>query len=183
MSLVAAFYWQKSPKCCISTLIFDDDTMEIVSSPKINYFPANSLSFKNKVKKCIKDFFTEINNLYHEYDVYIKIEFKIVFNVMHIPYLKPAKESKYVYKTFMYWLEKTKKRITTLKISSQLRKTLSGKPLHYFNRELKALHLVRRKKDTRFEYKLWAVALHATESNYEKKLKRVRNILLRQVWQ
>jgi hypothetical protein len=38
--------------------------------------------------------------------------------------------------------------------------------------------LVSRKKDTRYEYNLWAVALHATASNYERKLKLVRKILL-----
>jgi hypothetical protein len=178
MSLIAALQWRKSPKCCVATLIFDEENMKILSSPKINYLPKNYFRLKREVKKIIKDYFQQIQKLHHEYGKPIKLEFKIVFNVKNIPYIIPAKESKFVYKNFNYWIKKTQKRIKNLTVNPQLRKKLSGKSLKSFNKQLQSLHLVSRKKDTRYEYNLWAVALHATVSNYERKLKLVRKILL-----
>lgn len=183
MSLVAAFVWTKSPRCSISTMIYDDDNLEIVSKPRIQYFSEGYFSFRRYSKNAIKEFFTDIERLQKTRQTPVIIEYKIVFNVHEIPYLAPAKESKFVHKTFNILARKLKSKVNEVKIRPQLRSRLSGKPLKHFKRELRTLHLVSRRRDTGFEYLLWSVALHATAATYLKKLQFIRNKLVSAMWE
>lgn len=182
MSLIAAFHWNKSPRCAISTMVVDEETMQYMSPPKIQALPKGFLNFRRAAKAVIRDFFIEIIRLHKANKKPIILEFKIVFHVHDIPYLMPAKESSFVYKTFNAFARKAKKSIRTMKIQPQLRKKLTGKTLIQFKKELRALHLVSRKKTTGFEYHLWAIALHATPVTYKARLQQVRKILVDAMW-
>lgn len=181
MSLIAAFLWKKSPNQSISTLIFDDSNIKILSSPVIHYLPDGYLRFRRETNKIVKNFFLQALYFHNVTKQPIKIEHKIVFDA-DIPYLIPAKESKYVYRTFMYWAKKISKKIRYLKICPQLRKKLSGKSLKFFNRGLRSFDLLSRTAGTRYEYNLWALALHATPATFEEKLKYLKNKLIAEYW-
>lgn len=181
MSLVAAFLWKKTPES-ISTLIFDDDNVNIILKPNIHYLPKNFLAFRREAKKIINHFFSKIVRAHALSKTKIKLEYKIVFTAENIPHLTPAKESLFVYKTFIYHAKKTKKRIKNLKIQPQLRRKLSGKILRKFNKQLQHLYLLNRKQKTRYEYNLWAVALHATPGTYEVTLNRIKEKLMDSFW-
>lgn len=182
MSLIAAFHWNKSPRCAISTMVVDDETMQYVSAPKMQTLPKGFLSFRKAAKAVIKEFFVELIKLNKINKQPIVLEFKIVFHAYDIPYLMPAKESSFVYKTFNAFARKAKKSIRSMKIKPQLRKKLTGKALIQFKKELRSLHLVSRKKTTGFEYHLWAVALHATTATYKTTLQQVRRTLVDAMW-
>lgn len=182
MSIVAAFLWNKSPRTYISTMIFDEDTMEVFTLPKIEFFAKGYLTFRRQAKKSILAFFNDIIKAYSKKRKTVRLEFKIVAEVSDIPYMYPAKESRYVRKVFLYYAKKTKQKIKRLKVSPQLRSKLTGRALRIFKRELKSLYLVQRRRDTGYEYHLWAVALHATASTYLEKINRVRRILIDAIW-
>lgn len=67
MSLVAAFVWRKSPLPSICTFVYDNETIEIISKPKIYFLPQNFFSFRKKAKKIINDFISELNQLAKRY--------------------------------------------------------------------------------------------------------------------
>jgi hypothetical protein len=182
MSLIAAFLWNKTANSSISTMIIDDENFEFLSRPKIQYFPNGFFHFRRATKKSIKEFFSQIEVLHKTLDKRIIIEFRIVFTAHDIPYLKPSLQSKFVYKTFFSYLKKMQNKITSLECKPQLRNKLSGRELKIFKKELRALHLVSRKRDTGFEYHLWTVALHATPTTYVAKLRRMKSRLINKVW-
>lgn len=182
MSLIAAFYWSRSPRCSISMMIFDSDNVKLLLPPKIQYLPKGYFKFKSAAKTIIQDFFQQVVSLHKLAKNPIIIEFKIVFQAHDIPYLMPAKESKLVYKLFTQSFQKNKKKFKLLELKPQLRRRLSGKPLKRFKKELRSLHLVSRKRDTGFEYHLWSIALHATQSTYAIKLQQIRNKLVNAMW-
>lgn len=182
MSIIAAFLWKKSPTCSISTMIFDDETLEFFLSPQLQFLPIPYLQFRRATKKIVCEFFLQLQKLTKISNKPIIIEFKIVFHAHEIPYLKPSRESKFVYKTFKKRLNKAKKELNNIKIQPQLRKLLSGKHLSRFKREIRSLYLVRRKRDTGFEYHLWVVALHATPTTYVLKLQQIRTKLINAMW-
>src|SRR5438105_3568554 len=103
--------------------------MEIISSPRIRYYPKKKLSFKREVKKTIKKFFQEITFYHRKYKKPVSLEFKIVFNVTGVEYMVPAWESLYVYTLFLNACEKLNNSIDDFELNSQLRKRLSGKAL------------------------------------------------------
>lgn len=183
MKIVAAFLWNKSPRCTISSMIFDYQKMDIISKPEIVYLPKGYLSFRHHASKTIKIFFQKIKSLNKITKAPVIIEYRIVFYAHMIPYLKPAKESKYVYQMFTKQLNKTQKKFKALHVQSQLRNKLTGKNLKRFKKTLRDLHLVSRKRNTGFEYHLWTVALHATTSTYENILKQVKNKLLKKMYE
>lgn len=182
MTVIAAFLWNKSPRPSISTMIFDKEDIQFLSTPNIKYFPESYLRFRKASKNVIKDFFSQIKDIQKKHKQNIVIEFKIVFQAHEIPYLIPAKESLFVYNTFIYFTKIIKRKNKKIRIQPQLRRKLSGKELKHFKNELRSLHLVRRKRETSFEYHLWAVALHATSSNYEEKLVKIRKKMLNAMW-
>lgn len=163
-------------------MVMDNETIDILVAPRIQHFSESYLKFRSASKKAIKEFFMQIEALEKAHQQPVIIEFKIVFNTYSIPFLTPSRESKFIYKTFHYYLRKTKKRLKLLKIKPQLREKLSGKELKYFKKELRALHLVSRKRDTGFEYHLWTVALHATSTTYKMLLQKVRDRLFDKLW-
>ena len=182
MSLIAAFLWNKSPRCSISTMIFDEETIQLLSAPTIHYFAKSYFRFRRDVKLVIKHFFAEIKRLQQRHKKPITLEFKIVFHAHDIPYLKPAKESKFVYDLFLKYYKKTKRKLKSIDINPQLRKRLTGRHLIQFKKELRSLYLVSRKRHTGFEYHLWTVALHATPATYAAKLNKIRTKLVNAVW-
>lgn len=183
MSIVATFLWIKSPKLSICTMIHDNQTVELLLKPMRQDLPSGYFPFRKAVKKIIGDFFQEIVQLHKARETQIIIEYKIIFNATVYPYyVVPSKESKFVYKTFMKGLKKLTKRNEFISVKPQLRSKLTGKSLKYFKRELRALYLVSRKRNTGFEYLLWMVALHATESTYKKLLAQMRNKLFDSAW-
>ena len=181
MSLIAAFMWKKHPRCSISTLILESENMEVLSKSDIHYFTTGYLRFRRESKKTIKNFFAKIEKEYKTHKTSVTLEYKIVFHALHIPYLSPSKESKYVAKVFANYLKKTKKKIK-MEVKPQLRNRLSGKSLKQFKRELRSLYLVSRKKHTNYEYHLWTIALHATKATYASKLQKIRLKLIDKVW-
>ena len=181
MSLVAAFLWSKSTSS-IATVIFDDDTMQVLSTPKITYFPPYSFKFKRIMKQFIRAFCDDIKVLSATSQQRIIIEYKIVFITRRWRYMVPSKESKYVYKIFQQMMNKLSNRIPEIDLKSQIRNKLKGKHLLAFNRKLRSLNLVSRKVNTRFEYNLWAVALHATKKSYEKSLAKISEKLMEAFW-
>lgn len=182
MSMIAAFLWNKSSNGSISTMIIDDQSMQFLLRPKIYYMPQGYFRFRVAAFRIIKDFFMQIKRLHKLDKKTVILEFRIVFHAYEIPYLLPAKESKFVYTNFMAFAKLTKKTLKTLQIKPQLRKRLSGKALQQFKRELRSLHLVSRKRNTGFEYHLWTVALHATSTTYKEKLHVVREKLVNAMW-
>jgi hypothetical protein len=182
MSIVAAFLWKKHPRLSLCTMIYDDENIDMLSPPKILYFPESYLRFRREAKNAIKDFFEKIKKLHEAHRKPVIIEFKIVFHAHAIPYLSPSKESLYIYSIFSYYLKKTKKRLKSIKIKPQLRNRLTGKALNQFKRELRSLYLVSRKKDTGYEYHLWTVALHATTATYADKIRQIRTRRLNAMW-
>jgi hypothetical protein len=183
MSIIAAFYWTKSPRHSISTLIFDDETVDILSPAKIDYLPQNDMSFQKAAKLCIQQFFSEISKLNRIYQQPISVEFKIVFKVHEIFYMQPSDESQFVYDFFNKIFKQTKSKIKSLKLRPQLRKRLSGKSLKHFKKELRTMALIIRKRNTGYQYHLWALALHATNMTYLSKLKKIKKNLFNRLWQ
>ncbi len=182
MSTIAVFLWNKSPRCSISTMMVNTQNMAYLKSPTIDYLPKNFLGFRKNAKAIIKQFFSEIIRINKVTNEPIIIEFKIVFHAHDIPYLIPAKESVLVYKIFNKYLSKTKKQIKQLKVNPQLRRRLSGAALKRFKKELRNLHLVSQTRETHFEYHLWTVALHATNSTYKVKLHQTKKKLTDAMW-
>jgi hypothetical protein len=164
-------------------MIIDDKVPKIIAQPKIHYLPNGVISFRRYAKSIIKNFFSQIEALPKSQKNPIKIEHKIVFHAKHIPYLTPAKESLFVYKVFMKHAKKLKSKSRYVVIEPQLRKLLSHKPLRSFKKNLRSMELVSRKRNTGFEYHLWAVAMHATKTSYSAKLNLLRNKLLNSMWQ
>lgn len=182
MAMIAAFLWNKSSNGSISTMIIDERSMQYLSPPKIHHMPQAYFRFRLAAFKLIKEFFMQIKRLHKLHKKPVIIEFRIVFHAYDIPYLLPAKESKFVYTNFMVMVKLLKKTLRNLQIKPQLRKRLSGRELQQFKKGLRSLHLVSRKRHTGFEYHLWTVALHATSTNYKDKLITVREKLLRAMW-
>lgn len=180
MAIVAAFLWNKKKNPSISTLIFDESNMKILSPPHIDYFAEDFFRFKNEVTKVIEHFFEKILSFNNNQK--IVIEFKIVFNATQVYYLIPSPKSNFVYRTFKYFLHKTKQKSKNVHVNPQLRKQLSGRSLKLFHRQLRLLNLVSRKINTRFEYNLWGVALHATPKTFELRLKSIRQKLMDEFW-
>lgn len=178
MSLIAAFLWNKTPRCSISVMVVDSRTMEWLIPPKIYYLPKSYLRFQFTARNIIKDFFRQLKRLRKISNKPIMLEYKTVFYAHNIPYISPAKESLHVHTIFLRAYKNTNKKIKKLQLQPQLRRRLSGKALIQFKKELRTLHLVHRKKETHFEYHLWTVALHATPATYVSKLQRVRKKLL-----
>lgn len=182
MSLVAAFLWHKSPRPSISTMILEDEEMQILVAPRKRYCPKSYLSFRKTAKEEIQNFFNDVKRLQKVHARPVILEFKIVFHAHDIPYLMPAKESRFVHTTFIKMVRKLKKQIKHVTVRPQLRSKLSGKSLKQFKQGLQRLHVVRRKRDTGFEYHLWTVALHATSTTYAEKLERMRKKMLAAMW-
>lgn len=182
MSLVAAFLWNKSPRCNVSTMVFDEETMEIIAAPKIEYYAKGFFRFRLQAKTTVKKFFNDLNQIQNLRKKPIRLEFRIVFNAINIPYLSPAKESEYISKIFFYYLKKTKIKNNAFTITPQLRSKLSGRPLIKFKKELRSLYLVSRKRNTGYEYHLWTIALHATTATYQRKLDSIREKLMENYW-
>lgn len=182
MSLIAAFLWNKSPRPSISTMIFDDESMDLLVQPTIQYYPKSYFQFRRAARSSIKTFFSQIERWHSSSKQTVVVEFRIVFHAHDIPYLIPAKESKFVFTSFNKYFKKTAKKIPAMTLKPQLRKRLSGKSLKQFKKELRSLYLVSRKKDSGFEYHLWAVALHATAATYRGRLHKIRNKLLSAMW-
>ena len=164
-------------------MVFDDEEAKFLSPPTIKYFPQSYLAFKKASKAVIKDFFAQIERLRKLHKKPVTIEFKIVFHAPHVPYLTPAKESKFVYRVFKNDVRKIRKKSKTIKVKPQLRRRLSGRGLKIFKKELRSLYLVSRKRDTGFEYHLWEVALHATSQTYAAKLRKIRSNLVDAMWE
>lgn len=183
MSLIAAFLWNKSPRCSISTMVIDDKKIAFLLAPTIHYLPKSFFGLRKNAKSVIKHFFNEIIRLRKSTKEPIIIEFKIVFYAHDIPYLIPSKESKFVHKIFNNYLSKTKKKIKQLKVNPQLRRRLSGVALKRFKKELRNLHLVNQTRETNFEYHLWTVALHATNATYKTKLQQIKKKLIDAIWE
>lgn len=181
MSLVAAFLWNKSPQCSISTMIVNDENFQVISKPQIKYFSEDYLAFRKHAKSTIREFFKSIKELHKKYKTPITIEFKIVFFAPDVPHLIPAKESEYVYEIFFEYYNKMQQKNKHIKIKPQLRKRLTGRSLKRFKKGLQSLYLVSRKRDTGYEYHLWTVALHATKANYAGKLHRIRTKFVNQM--
>jgi len=182
MSIVAAFLWQKSPKQSISTLIVDEDTLTVYSRPKKFIFSKKLFSFSRESKKVINHFSDHLMKLATKYQKKITVEYKIVFLVNTISWMNPARESKAVLTLFLKAIKKIQKKYPNVMLAPQLRRKLSGKSLVMFKRELRKLELVSRKRNTGYEYHLWAIALHATASSYDKKLLMLRNTLVNKYW-
>lgn len=183
MSLIAAFLWNKSPRCSISTMIINNQNMAFLLPPAIDYLPKGFCVFRKNAKMIIKHFFDQIIRLKKLTKEPIVIEFKIVFYAHDIPYLIPAKESMFVYKTFNKYLSKAKKQAKQFKVNPQLRRRLSGVQLKRFKKELRNLHLVSQTRETNFEYHLWTVALHATNATYKTKLQQTKKKLVDAMWE
>lgn len=181
MRLVAAFLWNKSPRCSISTMLVDEDNVKILLPPKIHYLTNGYFKFRKDAKDIITNFFKEIIFLQKQHQAIIKIEYRIVFH-SDIFYMIPAKESAFVLRIFLQHLVKLERQNPDIIVGMQLRNKLSGKALRHFKRRLRSMYLVSRKKDTGFEYHLWTVALHATKTNYEKKLNSIQEKLVNAVW-
>ncbi len=181
MSLVAAFLWNKS-NLSIAALIFDDKSMQVLSRPQIYYLPSYSFRFKRMTRQYINEFFKQLTELSISQQENIKIEYKILLMTRRWRYMKPAKESKYVYKIFQNAALKASKKIPALTLQPQARAKLTGKHLLAFNRKLRLLNLVSRKINTRFEYNLWAVALHASNKTYEQILAAIGRKFMEAFW-
>ncbi len=182
MSLIAAFLWNKSPRCSISIMVLDEQTMRFLIPPRSHYLPKGYFRFRQAAKKIVTEFFSQIAHLQKAHKTTVLIEFKTVFETHEIAYMQPAKESLYVHRVLMRSYNKTANKIKKVHIQPQLRRRLSGKSLIQFKHGLRNLHLVSRKKDTHFEYHLWAVALHATPATYTAKLQRLRKKMLAALW-
>ncbi len=182
MSIVAAFLWQKSPTQSISTLIFDEDTLTVYSRPKKFTLSKKLFSFSRESKKIINNFSDHLIRLSTKYQKKITVEYKIVFLVNTISWMSPARESKAVLRLFRKAIKKIQKKHANIVLAPQLRRKLSGKSLLMFKRELRKLELVSRKRNTGYEYHLWAIALHATSTSYNKKLLMLRNALVNKYW-
>lgn len=182
MSLIAAFLWNKSPRCSISTMVVNDENFQLVSKPERIYFAGKYPLFKRQATAAVRDFFQTMAELYKKHQCPIKVEFKIIHLAQDIPYLTPAKESEFVYALFCKELVRLNKKIKTLDIKPQLRQRLDGIALKHFKQGLQSMYLVSRKRSTNYEYHLWSVALHATNGTYAAKLYKVRTKLLQKMW-
>jgi hypothetical protein len=181
VAIIAAFYWKKSPRCSISMMTIDAESLKIISPPKIIFLENYSYSLKRNVKKIIKNFFINLIELSQEGNNEINIEYKIVHIVPHHYILKPAKESKYVYDTFFLFFKKYHQ-YGDFKLNPQLLKFLKGKDLLYFKRKLRYFNLVSRKKQNGHEYSLWMIALNITSLTYSKKINILKQKLLDKFW-
>lgn len=181
MSLIAAFLWRKSPKLSICTLMFDSETMKIISSPKIVYFSKKLFSFRSEAKQIINEFVFQLMQFSKVYKN-IFIEFKIVFDVSDMSWFKVSNKSRFVNGFFIKSVAKIQRTNPHIKLRAQLRQKLSGRALKHFKRELRLMNLVSRRRDTGFEYHLWTVALHATPKTYEKKLQIIKKKLFQTWW-
>ena len=82
---MATFLWRKSPRASICTFIYDNDSIEMISEPKISFFSHKLFSFRKEAKKIINSFISELEKLSSDNKEPIVIEYKIVFNVISVP--------------------------------------------------------------------------------------------------
>lgn len=184
MDITAALLWNKSPRPALSMMIVNNETLEFYLPPQVYYFPHRYLKFRAETKKTIASFFNEIIKVHKvKPKVVIRLQYRILFHTNDIPYLIPAKESKFVSTTFKKYVRRTVNQLKDLHLEPQLRKRLSGKALLHFKRELRQMRLVNRKRGSGFEYHLWAVALHATPATYKNKLEQLKDKLSAREWQ
>ena len=182
MSIVAAFLWRKTPKPQICTMVYDDQTLIILSAPKIYYFSQKTFSFRKEAKLIVDEFINELSTLAILKTTRLIIEHKIFFKTSGTFWFIPAKKSQFLYDYFIKAIHRLKKLSFEVSLKPQLRSRLKGRPLKIFKRELRKMKLVSRKRDTHYEYHLWALALHATSKTYDKKLASLKEKLLDQFW-
>lgn len=108
----------------------------------------------------------------------VKIEYKIVghgsaAHLYHTQTHKPSDRTEYVRETFFEKFNGLKSDLLTL-ADSQLRKKLENSALKEFKEGLVSLQLI----ELAYQVHLWAIALHATQSTYKSKLKKLTKALL-----
>lgn len=185
MSIIAAFLWNGSNDKSISYMIIDDNYL-VRHNPVITKLHSRDLnSFKHDANEIIQTFFAEIKHISQaKKNSNITIEYKIVshaapVNQYDVKIQKPSDRTEFVRDKFNEYYNRASTCNGSLQLASQYRKKLIKPYLDEFKNHLNELHIVNKEKNNAYKYHLWALALHATKSNYEKKLKKL-TITIRQ---
>lgn len=179
-TITATFFWQRADNKCISFMIIDNAYRLRVGpiSKKLNY--KNFNFFTLEAEKIIKQFFQEIESLRIGNQDKIVIERKILNPIPSflLESLHPSSfETEFVNVKFMDYFHRLKEKNPHVQLNKQLRKKLSGKALSEFKNKLYALQIISTQKNNAYQWHLWALALHVTNSNYQAILRKLSKTL------
>ncbi len=185
MDIIAAFRWDSSEKS-ISYMIVDQE-FNIRTTPVIRKLNGLNLDeFKNSAEQLINDFFDEITKLCEgKNNFHVLIEHKIVGSaspagLYHTEMHKPSGKTEFVRDSFHACVEVINRKNNSIKLAKQLRSDLKNPLLKEFKECLRNYRVVEKQRGNGFLYHLWALALHITQSTYAKKIKDLREKLIRQ---
>ena len=184
MEITAAFLWNSTEKS-ISYIIIDEDYDSLVQPTTTKEIKQGDLkAFCSNTQKVIQTFFDRIKDVYNEQPgCTIKIEYKIVGHgspaqPYHTQLHKPSDNTEFVRKKFFeLFHDISEKNKSIVLADTQYRTKLKKPELAEFKKGLDGLHLVPKVKGNAYVYHLWALALHATKSNYKKQLKKLTQIV------
>jgi len=183
MSIVAAFHWNGSNEKSISYMIIDGN-FNLRAGPTLKTLNSQNFNlFKKEAEQAVKEFFDEIETLHKGKDCEIKLEYKVVNQATPVRQYstrlnKPSKWTEFVDKKFREFFALKNKIIGSLQLAKQYRRKLKKPELDHFKEKICGLNIVAANGKTAYQHHLWAIALHATKSNYQQKLRKLTKSII-----
>lgn len=182
MKIIAAFFWDGSKDKSISYMIIDESYRVRCSAVMMKLRSDDIKTFKCDANEMIQKFFKEIKDIQNGNKSEVSIEYKIVGHAnptsqFHTKMHKPSDRTEYIRKCFLDHF-KSAGGNGKLKLAAQYRKKLTKPALTDFKKQINDLQLVDNVKGHAFKCHLWALALHATKTNYPKKLQKLKKALI-----
>ncbi|HAU4024256.1 TPA: hypothetical protein F7051_03235 [Legionella pneumophila] len=167
MEITTAFHWDTKSKS-IRYLIVDTEEFEILSGPVLYKMPDRN--FEAQAEKIINEYFQKIIQLQPDS---ITLEHKILADAAPAYptnswtfKMNQSPRSEFIKTQYRNKVDELLEQQITIKLSPQVHSLLEGQSLELFKKRLLDLRLINTLTRDAYKWHLWAIFLHATNSNY-----------------
>jgi hypothetical protein len=170
MDIKTAFYWDvKDKKICYLACDLTKNEINLLIEPtKINI---DINDFENQANSVIQNYFDQIIDFQPQN---IKIEYRILASGSPAQVFQKYRKSDYseiIKDTFESLVKKNNTHVP-IDLKKQIKSILTGDSLEQFKIILSKLGLINTIRKDAYKWHLWSILIHATNSNYQEKIRK-----------